>query len=243
MNMEKKFKSIIVDDEDLARNDLKMLLSKFPAIEVVGEADNITSAVQLIEKTNPNLIFLDIQFPGETGFDLLNKIEIKSKIIFVTAYDEYAIRAFEVNAQDYLLKPVNPQRLAHTLERIEEDRDLVIEEKRKFSIEDSVFLEVNSKWQFIKITSIIKISSSGNYSEISTINGVKGLTTKSLKEWEIRLPESAFIRIHRSTIINIDYIEKVEPWFNYSYSVHLKGLNEPEVMSRRYVSKIKDRMT
>jgi two-component system LytT family response regulator len=241
--MEKKYKTIIVDDEELARSDLKTMLSRFSTVEIVGEADNIASAAILIDKFKPDLIFLDIQFPGETGFDLLDKIEIKAKIIFVTAFDEYAIRAFDVNAQDYLLKPVNPERLAHALEKLEDEKGSPINELRKFNNDDSVFLEVNNKYHFIKINSIIRISASGNYSEITTFNGIKGLTQKTMKEWETRLPENTFIRIHRSTIINIEFVEKIEPWFNYSYCVYLKGLGEPEVMSRRYVSKIKNQMT
>jgi two-component system LytT family response regulator len=239
----KKFKAIIVDDEELARSDLIVQLSRFSSVEVIGEADNLKTAKEIIQKINPDIIFLDIQFPGESGFELLDKIDTKSKIIFVTAFDEYAIRAFEVNAQDYLLKPVNPERLALTLERLEEMKEPSGEELRKFNTDDSIFIEINNRYHFIRINSIIKITAAGNYSEIITINGQKGLTQKSMKEWESRLPENLFIRIHRSTIVNTEFIEKVEPWFNYSYCVYLKGSDKPEVMSRRYVSRIKEYMT
>jgi two-component system, LytTR family, response regulator len=240
--MIKKFKAVIIDDEELARSDLKAILSKHPSVELLGEADSIASAVELIEQTHPNLIFLDIQFPGESGFDLLEHIDTKAKIVFVTAFDEHAIHAFEVNALDYLLKPVNPGRLDLTLERLGEVNEPHENGVRRINLDESLFLEINNKYNFLKINNIIKITASGNYSEIITSTGLKGLTVKSMKEWENRLPENTFIRIHRSTIINIDYVEKVEPWFNNSYCVYLKGFEKPDVISRRYIAIIKDKM-
>jgi two-component system LytT family response regulator len=113
--MDKIFRAVIIDDEELSRTDLKLLLTRFPTVEVVGEAKDISTGSVVVSKLNPDVIFLDIEFPRESGFDLLEKIETRAKIVFVTAFDEYAIRAFEVNALDYLLKPVNPDRLAITL--------------------------------------------------------------------------------------------------------------------------------
>ena len=117
--MNKTYKTIIVDDEPLARKDLKAVLAEFDQIEIIAEADGVPAARELLKIHKPDLIFLDIQMPGQTGFVLLESISSHIKIIFVTAYDEYAIRAFEVNAQDYLLKPVDRDRLALTIERLE----------------------------------------------------------------------------------------------------------------------------
>lgn len=239
---EKRYRAIIVDDEELARSDLKALLAQIPSVEVIGEAENIRTAKEAIEKLNPDLIFLDIQFPGESGFELLEKIETPAKIIFVTAFDEFAIRAFEVNAQDYLLKPVNPERLKLTLEHLETDQPIAEPKMLPFNYDDSIFLELNNRYYFLKVNTIVIITSAGNYSEIVTIRGLNGLTSKSMREWEGRLPKNSFARIHRSTIINLEFVEKIEQWFNYSYRVYLKGLDKPVIMSRRYASKIKERM-
>ncbi|MFH1197822.1 MAG: response regulator, partial [bacterium] len=167
----KKIKAIIVDDERLARKELVSMLAEFPEIEISGEAANVESASKLIQELNPDVIFLDIQMPGESGFDLINKINIDAKIIFVTAYDEFALRAFEVNAVDYLLKPVNPKRLALSLERIqtgytEEEGDF-----KKLNYDDRLLLHINNDLRFIKVDTIIAVFASGDYSEIHTSDG------------------------------------------------------------------------
>ena len=240
--MKSTFKSIIVDDEELAREDLKALLKDFKEIEIIGEAETVEQTKTLIKKLDPDLIFLDIQMPGKTGFDLLEELQINAKIIFVTAYDEYAIRAFEVNAKDYLLKPVIKERLSLAIDRLKTER--VIDENivAKLEFDDSIFVMVNNHYQFVKIGSIIKISSAGNYSEICTSSKLKGLVLKSLKDWEARLPGNYFVRIHRNAIINLEFVDRVEGWFNYSYKVFLKEISEPLVISRRYASKLKERM-
>lgn len=240
--MRKSIKALIVDDEELARSDLHALLSKIPTIEIVGEANNIKSAIDAIDKLKPDVVFLDIQFPRETGFDLLEKIDIKAKIIFVTAFDKYAIRAFEVNALDYLIKPVDPERLAITLERLESSNS---SEKKQsnFNYTDSIFIEHGNNFYFVKINSIIMITAAGAYTEIRTSKELKLLAHKSMKEWETRLPQNSFVRIHRSTIINIDFIEKMDKWFNYSYRVYLKNITEPISISRRYIAAIREKMT
>jgi two-component system LytT family response regulator len=241
--VKKTYKAIVVDDERLARNDMISMLKEFPDVLVTGEASDVHSALKAIEQHNPDLIFLDINMPGQSGFDLLNAADTDAKVIFVTAFDEYALRAFEVNALDYLMKPVNPKRLKAALEKLEstdESDELAL--MRKLKYDDNLFLQVNSTMKFIKVFKIVCISSSGDYSEIITDDGQKGLTLKSMKEWENRLPENNFCRVHRSTIINLEFITKVEKWFNNSYRLHLKGLDDPMVMSRRYASKLKEKM-
>jgi len=240
--MKTTFKSIIVDDEELAREDLKVLLKDFKEIEIIGESETVEETKALIKKLDPDLIFLDIQMPGKSGFELLEEIQINAKIIFVTAYDEYAIRAFEVNAKDYLLKPVIKERLSLAIDRLKTEQENEDNVEAKLEFEDSIFVMVNNHYQFVKIGSIIKIASAGNYSEIYTSSKLKGLVLKSLKDWELRLPNNYFVRIHRNAIINLEYVDRVEGWFNYSYKVFLKEIDEPLVISRRYAAKLKERM-
>jgi two-component system LytT family response regulator len=240
--MAQSHRALIVDDERLARNDLISLLKPYPNITIVGEAADTPSALKAIEKLNPDVIFLDIQMPGQTGFDLLNNADTPAKIIFVTAFDEFALRAFEVNALDYLLKPVNPKRLKDAVEKLDGPRSDDESKLRKLNYDDRLFLQINSNMKFIKISDIISINASGDYSEIMLEDGHKGLTVKSMREWEFRLPDKHFCRVHRSAIINLEYVTKVEKWFNNSYQLHMKGIEAPIVMSRRYASRLKDMM-
>ncbi len=240
--MKKPFKALIIDDERLARKDLISLLSIHDNVTVVGEADDVPSASQAIEKLNPDVIFLDIQMPGDSGFDLLEKTDVDAHIIFVTAYDEYAIRAFEVNALDYLLKPVNPDRLAKALDKLEFQEQDLPARIRKLNYDDRLFLMIGKHFKFLKVNTILSVSAAGDYSEVLTSDGNKGLTHKSMKEWEARLPDQHFVRIHRSTIINMEFVDRVEEWFNYSFRVYLKGIEEPYVISRRYAAKLKEKL-
>jgi two-component system LytT family response regulator len=240
--LKKTYRTLVVDDERLARNDIISMLKEYPDIVLAGEASDMPSALKAIEQLNPDLIFLDIQMPGQSGFDLLNATDTGAKIIFVTAFDEYALRAFEVNALDYLMKPVNPKRLRSAIEKLELNEIPDFIHTRKLKYDDNLFLQVNTTMKFIKVNSLVCINASGDYSEIITDDGHRGLTLKSMKEWESRLPENHFCRIHRSTIINLELITKVEKWFNNSYRLHLKGMENPLVMSRRYAVKLKEKM-
>lgn len=234
-----RLKAIIVDDERLARRELISLLKDFSEISIVGEAENLTETIDLIQTKNPDVVFLDIQLSNENGFDLLEKVEKNFKLIFVTAFDEFAIRAFEINALDYLLKPVNPARLAKTLERLFEAQEKTEISLRKLEYEDRLFIEMGERSRFLKISSIKCICADGDYTQIFTNDGKKHLVTKPLKEWEDRLPEKYFIRIHRSTIVNLEFIEKVETWFSRSYQIYLHEMKEPLQVSRRYAAQLK----
>lgn len=239
--MRKPYNVLVVDDERLARKELINMLSDFPCIESVHEAEDVDSAIRMIENIDLNLIFLDIQMPGDSGFNLLNKIDYKGKVIFATAYDEYALRAFEVNALDYLLKPITHERLKKAIERLETNipKESNLDYTLKF--EDRLILTIGTKLNFVKISSIIAIESDGDYTKILTCDGNNGLVSKSMKEWENRLPRNYFCRIHRTTIINLELIEKIDKWFNYSYKVKLKNVDEPYIISRRYAKQIKER--
>jgi two-component system LytT family response regulator len=237
-----KYEVLIVDDESLPRKDLIALLSEYIEIKVVGEAGNITTAIEIINKLKPNLIFLDVKMPGESGFDLLEHIDENIHIVFVTAFDEYAIRAFEVNALDYLLKPVTRERLDLTIEKLDQVNKVISENLKKLEYDDQIFLRLNNKYHFLKINSITQLTAEGDYSKVQTKNGKKSLVLKSMKEWEDRLPANHFIRIHRSTIINTDEVDRIEPWYNNAHRVYLKGIEKPVVMSRRYFVKVKEKL-
>ena len=232
-----RFTAILVDDERLARRELRSMLAEHEMIDVVGEAETVAQAAELIEVKKPDVLFLDIQLPGETGFDLLERISPACKVIFVTAFDAYAIRAFEVNALDYLLKPINPARLAQALERLMTQAPAA--PVRALEYEDRLFIEVDERSRFLKVSDIIAISAMGDYSQILCSDGQKSLVLKPLKDWEERLPAKHFTRIHRSTIINVEYVERVESWFNRSYRIHVRQMAEPLVMSRRYAARFK----
>lgn len=242
-------RAIIVDDERLARRELRSLLAGFKEIEIVGEAGNLAGAAELISNEGPDVVFLDIQLAGENGFDLLERVEGGFELVFVTAYDEFAIRAFEINALDYLLKPVNPKRLEKAVERLSEGP----REKRraagapaeaplrKLEIDDRLLLEVNERSCFVKVADISHIGASGDYTEVFMTDGREFLTDKPLREWEERLPEKHFARIHRSTIINIDEIERMETLFNRTMEVSLRNRQRRFAVSRRYAARLKEK--
>ena len=234
-----RFTAILVDDERLARKELRSMLAEHEIIEVVGEAETVAQATELVHAKQPDVIFLDIQLPGETGFDLLEKMSPACKIIFVTAFDAYAIRAFEVNALDYLLKPINPARLAQAIERLTTHEPALVPSVRDLEYEDRLFIEVDERSRLLKVSDIIVIAAMGDYSQILSCDGQKSLVLKSLKDWEDRLPAKHFTRIHRSTIVNLEYVERVESWFNRSYRIHIRQIPEPLVMSRRYAARFK----
>jgi two-component system LytT family response regulator len=235
-----KLKAIIVDEERLARVNLIRLLEPFPEIEITGEARSCASALELISLHNPQLIFLDIQLSGETGFNLLELIDKSIKIIFVTAYDEYAINAFEVNAVDYLSKPVNPERLREAIGRVKNREHNPKTETKSYKYSDSIYVRLNNfASRFIKISSITFIEPVGNYSKIVTIEGKHCLVLKTLKQWLEELPDNNFVRIHRSSIVNIEHVDHIEKRPDTGHMAYLKNRPEPIEISRRYAKKLK----
>jgi len=241
-----KFKAIIVDDEKLARLDLRNVLSSFKDIEIIGEANNISSAEQMIHKLHPNLVFLDVQLRGESGFSLLDRIDFPQNsasseldFVFVTAYDKYAFRAFDVNALDYLLKPVSPERIRQMIDKLNYRGVSKTNHTHRLNYDDVIFLLLNTKYSFLKISSIIAITSNADYTFIYTDDKTRAVTRKTMKEWENRLPEDHFCRIHRETIVNLSYLSNMESWLSESNKVFLDGFEEPFFISRRYAAKLK----
>jgi two-component system LytT family response regulator len=237
--MSHSWKAVVVDDERLARNQLRALLAEHPEIRVVGEADGVPAALRVVEETQPDVLFLDIQMPGQSGFDLVNQLPQPVTIIFVTAFDEYAIRAFDINALDYLLKPINPARLARAIERLPHSSPLPDPPTRPLEYDDFLLLPFGDTSRFLKLSAIKCISAAGVYSEVTTAGAEKALVLRSLNEWEARLPEKYFARIHRSTIINLEYVERIESWFNRSSRLFLRQTAEPFAVSRRYAARLK----
>jgi len=237
-------KVILIDDERLARSELKRLLQEFPEVEIIGEAANADEAIEKIESLNPDLIFLDIQMPGKTGFDLLAQLEKAPHVIFVTAYDEYALKAFDVNALDYLMKPVEPKRLADALLKVkqkDEEELLSYNNRGILSEHDQVFVKDGERCWFVKLSEVRLFESVGNYAKVF-FGTNKPLILKSLNALEERLDEKVFFRANRKHIINLRMIEKIEPYFNGGLLLDLIGGEKIEV-SRRQAVKFKEMMS
>ncbi|CAM2064345.1 Response regulator transcription factor [Sulfidibacter corallicola] len=236
--MTKPLRSIIVDDERLARSQLRRMLEQCPGNQVIGEAEDVQGAVAIIGDLRPDLVFLDIQLAGESGFSVLERIDPAIQVAFVTAYDAFAIRAFEVNALDYLLKPVRMARLKKTIRRIQTGAR-PSKEGGALACEDHILAESGHRKHFLKVQHIVCIVAETPYARILTEDGQSVMILKSLADWEKRLPPKSFVRVHRSTIVNVAHIERIEKSANYSYQVFMKNLAEPLSMSRRYARQLK----
>jgi two-component system LytT family response regulator len=237
-------KALIIDDERLARTELKRLLTPFKDIKVVGEAVNADDALEKINELKPELLFLDIQMPGKTGFDMLEELDAVPTVIFVTAYDEYALKAFEYNALDYLLKPIEPKRLEETVNKlIEKKRKKTISELDKdfLSEGDQVFVKDGEKCWFVKLESVRLFESEGNYVRIY-FGENKPLILRTLNYLDERLDDKTFFRANRKHIVNLKWIASIEPWLNGGLLVKLKDGQKVEV-SRRQAIKFKDMLS
>lgn len=238
-------KAIIIDDERLARTELRKLLQEHPEVEVIDEAANAEEGLAKIESLHPDIIFLDIQMPGKTGFELLAELDRAPQVIFTTAYDEYALKAFEVNALDYLVKPVEPKRLAdaiHKLHNAEPGHAHIANGTNHLLTEnDQVFVKDGERCWFVKLSEIRLFESVGNYAKVFFSNN-KPLILKSLNSLEERLDEKVFFRANRKHIVNLRLIDKIEPYFNGGLLLELKGGEKIEV-SRRQTVKFKEMMS
>ena len=239
-------KAIIIDDERLARNELKKLLLEFPQIEVIDEAANANEGAEKVEAQNPDLIFLDIQMPGKTGFDMLLDLDKAPHVIFTTAYDEFALKAFEVNALDYLMKPIEPRRLADALQKLlqadeKEQASQLFINRGMLGENDQVFVKDGERCWFVKLAEVRLFESVGNYAKVF-FAGNKPLILKSLNALEERLDERVFFRANRKHIVNMRMIEKIEPYFNGGLLLDIQGGEKVEV-SRRQAVKFKEMMS
>ena len=241
-----KLKAMIIDDEVFVREDIRHILSFNQDIDVVCEAGTINEAKKLLSENSLDVVFLDIQLRGGNGFDLVPFIRRPTEIIFITAYDEYAVRAFEVNALDYILKPVMEKRLSDSIERLKSGVKGEKKDSQKsgpFEPDDRVFVKTDSGQMFVDLKDILSISSiGGNYVSLKLKNGEDLLSRKTLKEWEKSLPESVFFRIHRATIINLKSIERIDYQKDGSCVVSLSDLKETYTVSRRMASGLKNHL-
>lgn len=238
-------KALLIDDERLARNELRRLLAAFPAIEIAGEAANAKQAREQIAALHPDLLFLDVQMPGESGIDLLASLEPPApQVIFTTAYDEFAVKAFELNALDYLLKPVDPVRLAAAIERLQVKAGVVpvaAEKAARLANEDKVFLREGDRCWFVEVKQIRLLESEGNYTRVHFADAQPQLF-RSLNAMEERLDPKYFFRANRRQIINLVWIDKIEPWFSGGLLVQLKNGVKVE-LSRRQAQEFREKMS
>ena len=230
-------KALIVDDERLARVELKRLLTPFKDIKVVGEAVNAEDALAKISELSPELIFLDIQMPGKNGFDLLEELDSVPTVVFTTAYDEYALKAFEYNAMDYLLKPIEPKRLEETVKKlIEKSRKAKTTEAGEpvLSEKDQVFVKDGERCWFVKLETVRLFESEGNYVRLY-FDDNKPLILRTLNYLDERLDNKSFFRANRKHIVNLKWVESIETWLNGGLLVKLKGGHKIEVSRRRAI--------
>lgn len=232
-----ELRTIIVDDEAPAREVMQELLLKHPNIRVVGEANSVANAALLCRNLRPNLIFLDVQLRDGEGFDLLPKLDPVPAIIFVTAYDEFAVRAFEVNAVDYLIKPVDPARLAHALQRIVH-RPLP-SFNGKLLDDDRIYLESSSSLRMVYVTEVAAIKAQENYTIIHLRDGAEPMVRRTMAEWEAALPEEHFFRPHRSLIVNLREIKKISMNWRKELDLTITGFAEPIHLGWRAAARLR----
>ena len=241
-----QIKAVIVEDSRLARNELKELIKSYPKIEVIGEAENVDKGFALIEEHNPDLLFLDINMPEKDGFELLEMLDDVPITIFTTAFDEYAIKSFEYNALDYLLKPINEKRFAQAIEKVEEklskNREATTKENtERLTGNSQIFIKDGEKCWLIKVGDISHFEIVGNYTRVF-FQDEKPMLYKSLNQVEDKLPEKYFFRANRQQIINTNFIANVVPWFNGKLKLTMANGEEIEV-SRRQSYLFKDKMS
>lgn len=241
-----QIKAVIVEDSRLARNELKELIKSYARIEVIGEAENVDDGFAIINKEHPDLLFLDINMPEKDGFELLEMLYEVPITIFTTAFDEYAIKSFEYNALDYLLKPINEKRFAQAMEKVEEklgkNKELTAKENTgRLTGNSQIFIKDGEKCWLIKVGDISHFEIVGNYTRVF-FQDEKPMLYKSLNQVEEKLPEKYFFRVNRQQIINTNFITNVVPWFNGKLKLTMANGEEIEV-SRRQSYLFKDKMS
>lgn len=238
-----KIRAVIVEDSRLARNELKELINQHGDLLIVGEAENVDSGVELIQAERPDLLFLDINMPEKDGFELLEMLDEVPITVFTTAYDEYAIKSFEYNALDYLLKPVSAKRFDLALEkvRVKLDESKNTQKAQKLSESSQIFIKDGEACWLVKIGEISLFEIVGNYTRVYFGNQ-KPMLYKSLNQVEEKLPEDCFFRANRQQIVNTNYVTDVVPWFNGKLKLTLQNGEEVEV-SRRQSYIFKDKMS
>ncbi len=240
--MKEVIKAIIVDDVESMRLVLKKLLSNFERIQIIGEAADFEQARTMITEDKPDLLFLDIDLNGLTSLDLLKSLDYQPMVIFITSHENYAITAFELNAVDYLLKPISLERLSKAIEKVTnefEDTELSENSNIKFTPEHIILLSFDNKMSFVRVKDISYIEAYGNYTKVYLEDGRLSVTYNSIKNWSNKLPEDMFIQIHRSTLVNLLNVTKIEKWANDTGRLYIKNTEKPFEISRNYFFQIK----
>jgi two-component system LytT family response regulator len=233
--------ALIIDDEPPARIVLRTLLAAHPNVQVVGEAGTMGAARELLARTDYTLVFLDIQLRGGSGFDLVPLVRAGAAIVFVTAHDEHALRAFDINAVDYLLKPVKPERLAASLVRLGADRATEAGglPAKRLRFDDTIYVRTDGGARFLPLAAIAVLHSCENYCELHLVSGEMLLVRQTLKAWEDALPTPPFARAHRQAIINLNHLTRIEEDGADAPLLHLTGLRAPLRASRREWSELR----
>jgi two-component system LytT family response regulator len=239
-------KVLLVDDERLARNELRRLLAAHADLEIVGEAVDVEDALAKVGALKPELLFLDVQMPGADGFSLLERLEPPlPQVIFTTAYDEFAVKAFEFSALDYLLKPVDPNRLVAALEKLRPRGSAAPLEPgsatHRLTLEDKVFVREGDRCWFVPVKNLRLLESEGNYTRLY-FDDQKPQLFRSLTAMEERLDPKGFFRANRKQVINLAWVDGIEPWFSGGLLVKLKGGMKVE-LSRRQAQDFRERMS
>lgn len=228
--------ALVIDDEALAIAELEVLLRAFPQIEIIGKCEKAAEALKLSNELKPDLIFLDINMPGMSGFEFLENLEEVPEVIFVTAYDEFAIKAFEINALDYILKPVNPDRLADAIKRLERriEKEEKIHKEDRLTLEKKIFIKDGEKCYFVPLADIFLLESEGNYVKVH-FEDKKPLLHKSLTYMENRLPDDVFFRANRQFMFNMNFVKKIDPYFNSTLLIELQSGHKIDLSQRQSV--------
>jgi two-component system LytT family response regulator len=238
--------ALLIDDEASARTDLRIKLAAHPEVTILAEAATLHSAGALLARTDYDLVFLDIQLIGGCAFDLVPAVRAGARIIFVTAYDTYAVRAFEINALDYLLKPVVPVRLAAALGRLAaapaNEALAEIPPSLSLRLDDTVYLRCGLRAQFATVADISVIAANDNYTDVHLADGSKVFLRKSLKAWEDTLPATHFMRVHRTQIVNLARVKSYERDRDEHTFLHLDGVTDPVTASRDRWGELKERL-
>jgi len=239
MDASRPSRVLLVDDERLARARLRRLLEAYPDLEVAGEAASVDEAVAALATEAFDLVFLDVQMPGGPGFELFDRCRVRVPVVFVTAFDQHALRAFEVNALDYLLKPVSPQRLEQCLCRVEAQGRT--EATRLFEVGDRVCVTDARGLRFVRLTDLVVIRSAGDYTELLLRDGTSPLCKTTMAQWESRLPQREFHRVHRSSIVRLAAVERLERSGGVP-CLHVSDVCEPVPVSRRALAAVEARL-
>ncbi len=250
MKEKKSIRTILVEDDPVSMRLLKEFIKKFPYIQIIAEAVSFSEAEQALNNHKDfDLLITDIDLQGANALDLIKYVNPKTNILFTTSFSEFAVKAFEYNTIDYILKPISFDRLEKALSRIKTDEEIevveAVEEKatqgQRLSIDNMILMNINNEMKFIKIKDINFIEAKGNYTAVSMVDGVTFTTYGLIKVWEDKLPQDDFFRIHRSTIVNLHNVQKIEKGTYDTGILYLKGVTEPFEVSRNYFSIIKNK--